>query len=398
MAQIDIKVNNVRSSNSRLKGITSDLTDTQSRISSLRHAIDSQITSRQGIGVNLSSMASSIHEIEKRLNQLHNFVDNSVAQYEQADKQVNSQSQKLTDPPKKSFWDSVGDILGVAGRSIKGFATGLWDAVVSTVEGIWHVITHPIETIKGLVHVIQHPVETGKAIWDAIKTSWNEDVVNGDAESRGNWFGRAFGEVALAIVGTKGIDKAIKLSRGANVVDEVGGVRIVDNSGSNNKPDAIDPTDVGFTIEPRIVDEILQTNKGNRPDPSTYLPQEYIVNHLAKFDDGVTKIAWAAPTRPLGPPGGTFVMPKSVADELISQSNGNVTKLEELLSLEPGTLGETPVRIDISHPTGLRMPDGNELGANEQWIPGGYTGGGIPEATIDQVPLDKLVVNDLFLD
>ena len=44
------------------------------------------------------------------------------------------------------------------------------------------------------------------------------------------------------------------------------------------------------------------------------------------------------------------------------------------------------------------MPDGNELGANEQWIPGGYTGGGIPEATIDQVPLDKLVVTDLFLD
>lgn len=29
------------------------------------------------------------------------------------------------------------------------------------------------------------------------------------------------------------------------------------------------------------------------------------------------------------------------------------------------------------------MPSGNELGANEQWIPDGSTGGGIPEATID---------------
>ncbi|MEI2401156.1 hypothetical protein, partial [Paenibacillus phytohabitans] len=123
MAQIDIKMNNVRSSNSRLKGITSDLTDTQSRISGLRHSIDSRITSRQGIGANLSSMASSIHDLEKRLNRLHSFVDNSVTQYEQADKRVNSNSKKLTEPPKKSFWESVGNFFGVVGDSIKGFAT-----------------------------------------------------------------------------------------------------------------------------------------------------------------------------------------------------------------------------------------------------------------------------------
>lgn len=112
MAQIDIKVNSVRSSNSRLKGITSDLTDTQSRLSSLRHAIDSQITSRQGIGANLSSMASSIHALEKRLNQLHSFVDTSVARYEQADKQVNSNSQKLTAPLKNHFGNRLGISLG----------------------------------------------------------------------------------------------------------------------------------------------------------------------------------------------------------------------------------------------------------------------------------------------
>ncbi|WP_010677570.1 YwqJ-related putative deaminase [Bacillus timonensis] len=235
MAQIDIKVNSVRSSNSRLKGITSDLTDTQSRISSLRHTIDSQITSRQGIGVNLNSMASSIHDIEKRLNQLHSFVDTSLSSYEQADKQVNANSQKLTEPPKKSFWESVGDFFGVVGNSIKGFGTGLWDVVVSTVEGIWNIITHPVETFKGLVNVIQHPIETAKGIWDAIKTSWNEDVINGDAESRGNWFGRAFGEIALAVVGTKGVDKAVKLAKGTKVVDEVGGVRVVDDVGSNKK-------------------------------------------------------------------------------------------------------------------------------------------------------------------
>lgn len=31
----------------------------------------------------------------------------------------------------------------------------------------------------------------------------------------------------------------------------------------------------------------------------------------------------------------------------------------------------------------LRIPTGNEGGAIGQWIPGGYTNGGIPEAVVD---------------
>ncbi|MDR4887681.1 TNT domain-containing protein [Fredinandcohnia sp. QZ13] len=290
MAQIDIKVNSVRSSNSRLKGITSDLTDTQSRLSSLRHAIDSQITSRQGIGANLSSMASSIHALEKRLNQLHSFVDTSVARYEQADKQVNSNSQKLTAPPKKSFWESVGDFFGVVGNSVKGFATGLWDVGVDTVKGIWNIITHPVETFKGLVHVIQHPVETAKGIWDAIKTSWNEDVINGDAESRGNWFGRAFGEIALAIVGTKGVDKAVKLTKGAKVVDEVGGVRVVDDFGGSSKPD--------YHEKPRTPDTINPAERAkldgwtHRPDDDLYLKYKDVYDNPKYYNQETGAINW----------------------------------------------------------------------------------------------------------
>ena len=64
--------------------------------------------------------------------------------------------------------------------------------------------------------------------------------------------------------------------------------------------------------------------------------------------------------------------------------------------LNPGDLGTKPVRIDIAEPTGLRMPNSNEVGANEFWLPGGYTSGGIIEATIDQVPLDKIVTTEIF--
>ena len=89
---------------------------------------------------------------------------------------------------------------------------------------------------------------------------------------------------------------------------------------------------------------------------------------------------------PVGPPGGTFVLPKAVADQLIADLNGDVSALEQALGLDPGTLGPNPVRIDIQNPEGLRVPSGNEPGANEQWVPGGTTSGGLPEAVIDPVP------------
>ena len=84
-----------------------------------------------------------------------------------------------------------------------------------------------------------------------------------------------------------------------------------------------------------------------------------------------------------GPFSGTFVMPSSIADDLITQAGGNVSKLEQLLGLSQGSLGTNPVRIDIVNPTGLRLPSGNEWGANAQWIPGGHTSGGLMEAIID---------------
>ncbi|WP_051869731.1 hypothetical protein [Kineothrix alysoides] len=144
------------------------------------------------------------------------------------------------------------------------------------------------------------------------------------------------------------------------------------------------------------INDIILTNKGYRPDPATYLSKEYIDAHLDLFSDGVTKISVSTPTGQAGPPGGTFIMPKSVADEIIQEANGNVSKLEQLLSLEPGTLGNSPVRLDIPEPHNLRMPSGNELGANEQWIPGGSTGGGIPEATIDSPSPKEFISTPIF--
>ena len=143
------------------------------------------------------------------------------------------------------------------------------------------------------------------------------------------------------------------------------------------------------------VADILETPRGLRPDPATYLSQDFIERHLAQFDRGVTKFAANAPIGTVGPPGGTFILPSSVADSLIAGA-ADVTELEKSLGLEPGTLGANPVRIDVPLPRGLRVPSGNELGANSKFSPGGYTPGGIPEVTVDQIEPGTYTVTPIF--
>ena len=136
-------------------------------------------------------------------------------------------------------------------------------------------------------------------------------------------------------------------------------------------------------LDTETFNRIREMKRGSRPEPSMYLTSEQINAHLKQFEGGVTKITAMAPDGQVGPPGGTFVMPKAVADNILLSANGDIRKLERLLGLDVGVLGDNPVRIDISNPVGLKVSSGNELGANSQWIPGGKTKGGIPEATIE---------------
>lgn len=161
--------------------------------------------------------------------------------------------------------------------------------------------------------------------------------------------------------------------RGILGVADRAGQSIIGTEGAGNKAG----------IPKAKIDEILKTPKYSRPDPKTYLSKEQIAKHATQFKDGVTKISIQAPSGYAGPPGGTFVMPTSVADDLIARAGGDISELERLLGLDPGDLGTNPVRIDIANPTGLRVPSGNEKGANPKWIPGGYTSGGIAEIIID---------------
>ncbi|GAM12827.1 hypothetical protein [Mesobacillus selenatarsenatis] len=244
MSKINIKVNQVKAANKDLVNLSSRVDGVGNRISSDRHQVDGRIASRRSIGRNLNEAAAKVREAEKKLKKIHQFVDVSMDLYVKADKKAD----RLKEPEKKSVWDKMKDMFGTANDVVSGFRKGLAEAVFSTVEGIWNAITHPIETAKGIVYAISHPVETAKSIWKSISDSWKNDVINGDAKSRSQWFGRAVGEVALAIIGTKGVDKAVKMAKGAKVVEEAGGVRVV-------KPETIEKKDGGAAVEKRVTPE-----------------------------------------------------------------------------------------------------------------------------------------------
>ena len=151
---------------------------------------------------------------------------------------------------------------------------------------------------------------------------------------------------------------------------------------------------------------ILKIPKGSRPDPKTYVNSEYLTKHFAEFDEGATVIQteWAYTNYSeansfVGVPDDNtlFVMPTKYADKVIKNSNGNINYIEEKLGFPKGYFkyGGGLVRIDIEDLSDLdlRLPSGNETGANSLWIPGGETSGGVPEAILNTVPLDKTRVS-----
>jgi hypothetical protein len=130
-------------------------------------------------------------------------------------------------------------------------------------------------------------------------------------------------------------------------------------------------------------------DKGDRPDPSEYLSPEFIQHHLEKFDDGAARFMPLNNFDKYGlgqVDGTTFVMPKHEADSLSQLFVTDRSALARALGLPEGFFERGKlVRIDIPDPdeVGLRIPSGNEAGANEHWIPGGFLPDGSSEAVID---------------
>lgn len=136
------------------------------------------------------------------------------------------------------------------------------------------------------------------------------------------------------------------------------------------------------------IDKILKFEKANRLDPSEYLSARYIKAHLKKFDDGAVRFTSKTAFQKYGTlgPDGAFVMPKKNFDEIIKGSKGDLEFIEKALGFEPGYLKGDDIMIAFIKKEDfyeLKIPSGNENGANPFWLPGGYTSGKTPEAVMN---------------
>jgi len=113
------------------------------------------------------------------------------------------------------------------------------------------------------------------------------------------------------------------------------------------------------------------------------LDEDYIKNHLAKFDEeGAIRFTTQSKLENFGTlgPDNAFVMPKSEFDDLIAETGGVLAEIEKKLNLNDGDLtGDNAVIAWIKSEDieNIKLPTGNESGAIKgKWIPGGKTGEG----------------------
>jgi filamentous hemagglutinin len=91
------------------------------------------------------------------------------------------------------------------------------------------------------------------------------------------------------------------------------------------------------------------------------------------------------------------VLPKKEFDRVVKESGGDLRLVENKLGLDQGYLGDkdtVSVYVKPGDIKNIRVPSGNEAGANGQWVPGGYTSGGVPEAVVDlsDTPFSEILI------
>lgn len=164
-----------------------------------------------------------------------------------------------------------------------------------------------------------------------------------------------------------------------------------------DSPDVVHPLKDGWRSDTHWTPDSVVSWKGDAPDPAEYLDGDYIDQHLARFQDGASRIYFSDALHTFGPgqrDHSTFVFPTSELQRILDETGGNAHELAERLGIEAKYFH---IDNDLTKPlkdveirnfapeelTNLRIPSGNESGANDGWIPGGYLPTGVPEAVID---------------
>jgi len=98
---------------------------------------------------------------------------------------------------------------------------GVFEGVKQTLGSLLHTVEHPVQTIKVLGDAVSHPIKT----YEAMKQMALGDIQKfkeADANQKARDIGELVSDVALAIVGTKGLSNVVNvISKGAEVTEAV---------------------------------------------------------------------------------------------------------------------------------------------------------------------------------
>ncbi|MYL47225.1 hypothetical protein GLV94_16390 [Virgibacillus halodenitrificans] len=297
--------------------------------------------------------------------------------------------------------------VGWAGRAAKG-----GNAIYKTAKGV-QAVDHSLDVYKN-AKAFTTLQKTEYGIYGLASANGFSEYITGK-----DMFGNQLSEEkrnsslteALLVLGVGGAGAYVDRLQAGNAVNS-----ILEN---NNKYYGEVKGGKGFSkaellnvtgLKKAEFDEIVSMPKGSRPDPSSYLSTEYIEHHLKQFEKGgsfiMTQkqyIRFVEGNDYIGCPDNTqFIAPKKFIDDIAELANGDITFFEKMLGFDDGHfLSEGGlVRFDIREPKdlNLRMPSGNEYGANSHWIPGGYTDGGTAEAIVDKIPNNTAFVDKTFIE
>lgn len=139
-------------------------------------------------------------------------------------------------------------------------------------------------------------------------------------------------------------------------------------------------------------ERLMATAKGSRPNPSEYLSADYIANHIKLFEDEggafVAVKSWIEKGNYPAFPLRKYVMLRSDMMAAIQEyrNTNNIEVLEKALGYDIGSLKNVQNEMFVfsldKSKFRFELPDGNELGANSYWTPGGQTSGGAKEAVV----------------
>ena len=268
-----------------------------------------------------------------------------------------------------------------------GFGAGLWG---STVTPLVNMVEHPIKTLEGIGHVLAHPVDSAKAIAHAVHETGSA-ALSGD----GRAIGTSLGTVGMLFVPgadvAEGAEDVARVGKLGEVADATSVASKASDAEMLNMLDASKTAEAASSTKlPEVTDQVLQARAR----------QQAMLDNNVGYN--ISPTAWDQ----YGTIGreGTFLSDQQgvmkyfgdVQGSETTLSKAQVGQIEQEMGLSPGSLQDG---FKVRQVTGLTdMAPRSPLAGNEFFQgPGMHLPGGAPELVVDPISTaDNAAVKTLF--